>query len=428
MGLKVVRRRWLVSRVGTLAGGRVAAAALSAAWLVVAARRLALETYGDLLLLLGLGLLLFVVNDFGLPLTLTDEIARDPGAARTAFVTVLYRRVGLGLLSAVLVFLAYVAASNQPDLVAAGIFCISVVSTAVYSTATAVFRGSGRVRAEAANEVVSRVFVIIAGSWWLTHGGGLRAAVGVYALADAASAVILTAMAWHGTAGTDGPVDARRFALARMIPLALATGLGVLYYRVDLWLLALLGGARDVALYGSAYRVLDGLLLGATAVAALSVPAIARTRTDQQRTVLGRLVRLSLMVTVPLALAGVIGAGPIIRVLFGPRYAEAAGLLRLLLVAAVPSAVVIVVAPLAFLRGRAAAVRCFVVMLVADVGLNLALIPAMGPTGAALATLACQVVLASWLWRSVLRWPGAVDGAPAVDEPAAATPVTAVAI
>jgi len=413
--LIVVRRRWLVHRVGTLAGGRVAAAAISAAWLLVAARRLPLETYGDLLLLLGLGLLLFVVNDFGLPLALTDTVARQPDVARSALMAVLARRLGLGFLSAVLVVLAYVAASGSPDLVAAGIFCVSVVATAVYSTAAAVFRASGRVRAEATNEVATRVFVIVVGSWWLTHGGALRAAVGVYAIADLASAVVLTAMAFRATAGATEPVDTGRFALRHMAPVAVATGLGVLYFRVDLWLLALLRGPGDVALYGSAYRVLDGLLLIATAVAALSVTAVARADAGQQRRVIGRLVKLSLLVTVPFAAIGVVFARPIMQALFGAQYGQATGLLRLLLLAAVPSAVVIVVAPLAFLRGRAAAVRAFLVMLVADVGLNMALIPAMGPTGSALATLACQAVLAGWLWRSVLSWPPLAGDPRAID-------------
>ncbi|MFN2607214.1 MAG: oligosaccharide flippase family protein [Acidimicrobiales bacterium] len=405
----MARRRWLVRRVGTLAGGRVAAAAVSAGWLVVAARRMSLDTYGDLLLLLGLGLLLYVVNDFGLPLALTDAVAREPAVARTAFLAVLGRRMVLGVLSAALVVVAYLAASARPDLVAAGIFCVSVVSTAVYSTAAAVFRGFGRVRVEAVNEIVSRVFVIAAGSAWLASGGGLRAAVGVYAAADAMSAAVLTAVAWRATRGAVGSVDTRRFALGRMAPVAVATGLGVLYYRVDLWLLALLRGPHDVALYGSAYRVLDGLLLAASAVAALSIRAVARAGAGEQRRVVGRLVRLSLLVTVPLAAVGLVGAHPVMRVLFGARYGQAAGLLRLLLVAAVPSAVVTVVAPLAFLRGRTAAVRGFTVMLAADVGLNLVLIPAMGPAGAALATLGCQVVLAGWLWRSVLRWPAGPD-------------------
>ncbi|MDQ6798832.1 MAG: oligosaccharide flippase family protein, partial [Actinomycetota bacterium] len=297
----MARRRWLVRRVGTLAGGKFVAAAISAAWLLVAARRLPLQTYGDFLLLLGLGMLLFVVNDFGLPLALTDTVARAPNLARTALKAVLVRRLGLGVLSAALVVLAYGAASSSPDLVAVGIVCVSVVSTAVYSTASAVFRASGGVRTEAANEVVSRVFVIVVGSWWLMHGGGLRAAVGVYAMVDLASAIILTAIAWRITRGAVGPVDAGHFALGRMAPVALATGLGVLYYRVDLWLLALLRGPADVALYGSAYRVLDGLLLAAGAVAALSVTAVARADEDQQGRVIGRLVKLSLLVTIPLA-------------------------------------------------------------------------------------------------------------------------------
>ncbi|HEX3393790.1 MAG TPA: polysaccharide biosynthesis C-terminal domain-containing protein, partial [Acidimicrobiales bacterium] len=224
------------------------------------------------------------------------------------------------------------------------------------------------------------------------------------ALADAGSAVIMTAMVWHVTAGSTRPVETGRFVLARMGPLGLATGLVVIYYRVDLWLLALLRGTGDVARYGSAYRVLDGVLLAAAAVATLSVPAVARAAAGDQQRIVKRLVLLSLVITLPLTLVGLVGAAPIMGGLFGARYAQASGLLRLLLVAAVPSAVVTVLAPLAVLRGRGTTVRGLVVALVADVGLNLALVPSLGAAGAAWATLACQAVLAAWLLYSVLRW------------------------
>jgi O-antigen/teichoic acid export membrane protein len=328
-------------------------------------------------------------------------------------VVVLRRRLALALLSALLVAGAYLVSSGHPDLVALATFCVSVVATAIYSTAAAVFRGHGRVRVEAVNEVVSRVFVLALGTWWLYHGGGLRAAVAVYAMADAASAVVLSVLAWRTTAGRRRPVDAGRFAAGRMVPVALATGLGVLYYRVDLWLLALLRGSRDVALYGSTYRVLDGILLGASAIAALSVTATVRAADADRRRVVGRLVGLSVLVTAPIALLGLVGAPQVMRVLFGARYAGAGPLLRLLLIAAVPSAVVTVVAPLAFLWGRSTTVKGYLWFLALDLALNLALIPAMGPAGAALATLFCQVLLALWLWCSVLRWVPA-PGAPAV--------------
>ena len=252
--------------------------------------------------------------------------------------------------------------------------------------------------------MVSRAAVLLAGGWWLLHGGGLLGAVVVYALADTGSALVLGAMAWRATAGSDVAPDRRTLSFRRVAPIALAATIGVVYYRVDLWLVALLRGPDDVALYGSAYRVVEALLLGATAVAALSVAHLARVPPEERMRRLAKLVALGLAVTAPPALVAALGGGRILGLLFGESYAQAGGIFRILVLAVVPSVVITVLGPVAFLRGRSRAAKAFAVVLVVNVALNLAFIPVLGVQAAAWATLACQTLLAALLWRSMRRW------------------------
>jgi O-antigen/teichoic acid export membrane protein len=378
--------------------------------MVVAARRLALADFGDLVLLLGLGSLFLVVNDFGLPLALTDAVARRPEIGRRALAATLWRRLGLGLLSAALVTVTYMTAAEDRDWILPATFAVSILATTVYTSAAAYFRAVGRVRGESLNEVVSRLFVLCAGAWWLLHGGGLRAAVVVYAVADVASAITLGCSAWRGTSGATVHSDCRSLTLRRVYPIALAATIGVLYYRVDLWMVAVFRGSADVARYASACRVVEALLLGAAAVAAFTVPATAALAPVERRARLSRLVALGLALTLPFAavIAGAGGTG--MRLVFGDAYAGTGGLLRILTLGAIPGAVVTVLGPLAFLQGRSRAARAFGAVLVLDVTLNVALLPVIGVQAAAWSTLICQSVLAVLLWRSMGRWTTAETG------------------
>jgi O-antigen/teichoic acid export membrane protein len=385
-------RRGALAQVASLATGRTLAAAVSAAWFVVAARQLPVPTLGDLALLLSLGSIFTALADGGYSVVLAHEIAARPQAAWSALRLTVLIRIGLAVLAVLAIGAAYLVSAQDRDAGVIALYGISVLSTVVYSSVAVVLRADGRANIEGANEVISRVFVFAIGWWLLSRGGGLRAAVGVYAVADLTSAVVLGIYS-RRYRSRSSPASAQAFRLRAAAPLALSTILEAVYYRIDVWLLALIAGASSVAHYAAGYRLFDGVLLPATAVAALTVPTIAasaRTRAGE----LTRLVRLALIIAIPAAVALFVGASPIMRVVYGEAYASASGILRLLALAVVPSAVALVLVQGVALFDRGYVVRVTVGVLILNVALNVLTIPAWGGKGSAIATLVCQVVLA----------------------------------
>src|SRR5262249_44100825 len=106
---------------------------------------------------------------------------------------------------------------------------------------------------------------------------------------------------------------------------------------------------------------------------------------------------LAALFSVPIA----IFSGPLIRILFGARYASSASTLSLLAVSAIPGAVVMAALPVVRLRAPRPVARLLAAVLVANVGLNLVAIPYYGPVGAATVNLATQLVLATALFALV---------------------------
>jgi O-antigen/teichoic acid export membrane protein len=204
-----------------------------------------------------------------------------------------------------------------------------------------------------------------------------------------------------------------RFALTRM-PYRAAAGFLVvdlatlIYNRADILLLSLLAADRgDIGRYAAGYRLFDGAMLLIVPAATVLFRKLRLAHVDP--VAFGRLLRRALAVaTVSGAGAAMAGwiFGPWLTGLFfgesyGPRTGEVLRWLSLALVFALPNAVL---SQAAIAGGSqrlyatgAIAAAC------ANLGLNLALIPACGIVGAAWATVATEAVLGSVLWLGLRR-------------------------
>lgn len=411
---RVVQSR-VARQVGGLTGARGAAAVVSFLWLAFAARWLSLQEFADLALIVSLGAVVSAVADFGYPLVLNEALAAEPARGRASLVIVLRRRMGVAVVAAVVMAALYRAGANDVRWIVPAVFTVSVLATAWHTSCSAALRGAVSVVPEAANEVLARVFVLLAGTTLLVKGGGLLAAVAVYAAADVVSAVGLTFVSWRRLS-SGAPADLTRFSMRRVLPLGIAAIAAVVYYRIDIWLLAVLSTASEVASYSICYRVLDVLVLPAGAMAAVSIGSTARldSRSAVRRT--DRMVALVCLCLLPAFVVVAVIPGVLLELGFGPLYGPAGTVLRILALAVPPSVAVMVWAPLVALRGKGI-VAVTMVCLAVTVGLNLVLIPEFGAEGAAWATVVGQVAFAV-LVRLRLQVLGAGGPAPAeVPEP-----------
>ena len=390
----------LVRRAGGLTLGRGLAGALSLVWLAVAARHLAFAELGDLVLLLSVGAMAAILADWGLPLVLNEAVAIAPERALATYRLVLRYRLGLGLVAVTCSSALYLAAAEDPSLGAPAVFGLSMLATAHHTTSSAALRGLGRVAPDALNEVLSRVMVLALGTLVVTRGHGILAIVTVYALADTGSAVVLSVVARRSLPGASD-ADRSRFARRRLAPLGIAALAGVVYYRVDMWLLAVLAGSEDVATYAVSYRLLEALLLPAGALTTVLVASIAGCDHEQAIRMVDRTVRIACLAAAPAVAVLVALASPLLRVVFGEPFGAGEAGLRILALSVLPSVAALLWAPLVALRGERL-LLISVVCLGANVALNVLLIPPLGGAGAAIATVVGQVVFAIGL-RTELR-------------------------
>lgn len=219
-------------------------------------------------------------------------------------------------------------------------------------------------------------------------------------------------------------IDRSRIAplLPRAVPLMLSALLGLIIFNSDLIFLRIFRSAGEAGYYAAAYGLISFMINLGGAYSQSLLPTLTRlgARGDDQHRMYTEATAQVFAVTLPATLGVALLAPIIVRTIFGPAYAPAAGALVwlsgsvfLLLVRGVPN-----VALLA--RGRED--RVFQINLVATVvnlTLNVILIPRYGILGAAWSTFATEAIrfvtaqgFARWegfplplmrrMWRSAL--------------------------
>jgi O-antigen/teichoic acid export membrane protein len=157
---------------------------------------------------------------------------------------------------------------------------------------------------------------------------------------------------------------------------------------------------HGAAIYNVPLTVLQYSAIVPAVVATAFFPlltSLLRTNADAARAAFGLVLRIFALVSVPIAIVLTVAAEPLVTGLFGERYRDSAGPLAVL-----AWSVVLSFANYLFWYCLLAAYKegaKFKIMLVGlslNVGLNLVLIPAFGPTGAAVSLVASDLLVVVW--------------------------------
>lgn len=251
-----------------------------------------------------------------------------------------------------------------------------------------------RIGRAALSQLVNRVLTAVLGIAALAVGFGLGGYSGAYLAGSVCGAVALVvAVRPLGVRADFSAVSRRSFLQLgkASVPLGIDGVIAMGLFKLDAVLVAALRGNSALAVYAVSYRLLETALFVAFAVvAALFAVMSASDSLQRIRATVERGLTVGAAVYVPFAIAVAFRGSGILRIMFGAQYATpaAAPLAWLgptpLFIAFGNLATVALVA-----RHRMkGAVLSSLAALVANVILNLALIPSMGPTGAAIANTA----------------------------------------
>lgn len=220
-----------------------------------------------------------------------------------------------------------------------------------------------------------------------------------------ALAVSLVPLAmWSRRLLADRAPAGRTAALRRALPLGLLAMATVVYYRSGTVALAALSTPQETAIFTVAATIGFGLLLLPNAITTGLLPHLAAHRGGVAAGTTRWALRWSLLLCIPMAALAAVAGRLLLGPVFGPEYESAATPLALLCAAIVLIACsgVLGTALIAAGHVKAVAVQVACSLAVNVVALVL-LVPSFGASGAAGATLLCEVVAVVVLSAAAVR-------------------------
>lgn len=381
-------------------GGEVFAKLASVVFYLAVARDLGAGEFGDLMFALSFTTVLTLPSGFGTEELIAREVARDRErvheyAANVMAIKVVLTVVLLALAELIVLVGGY---SHEVQLVVL-IVGASVGIENLGRTWGAVLQAYQRMEYISISLIVQRVLTAVVGVGILVAGGGLIWVSLVMLGSAVVGFAVITVLMDRRVVHVLPRIDRDRWmGLIRAgVPIGLVGVLGTALVKVDQTLISFLsdGGNREVGFYGAAFRLIEATMFIGWSFSAAMLPWFSSESTPKR---LGGGFEMGTKATaavlMPVGLAFILFAEPIIDLLYGSGYEAAIVPLRYLgvmvvLVGINDLAAILLIArerPLAFAAASAA-------VLAANIGMNVALIPPYGATGAAFAAAASALML-----------------------------------
>ena len=368
---------------------------------VVSARALGPAAFGRFVFASTVTTLLAFGTDLGLGVWTTRELARkrlEPD--RVVRVGLVLRGVA-SVPYALVVWLTAALAVRGQARAAILLLGASALLAAFVDHFGAILRGHERFAEEARLNVARALLTSGAGLGGLALGRSLESLCGGLLAANLGTCAYGVTMLMEPQSlrrSPDVDVGLARTALAQSLPIWLAGLLSLLYFRIDTVFVQSFGGDSELGTYGAAYKLFEGSMVLPSILLAVMFPRLARTQhhRDGRRRLELRTTATLLAIGIAAAGFGFFGGAGLVRLVFGRGFEHAIPSLRILALGV----------PLVFAnyglthfliaRDRARTTTLLaLMMLAANVGLDLALIPSLLGPGAAWATVLSEVALSA---------------------------------
>lgn len=392
---------WLfVSNVG----GRL----IRAAAIVYAARVLGASNWGVFSYAITIVAILTTFTDMGIGNILVRETAKNRGTeyATRVFSTIFYIKTALLILGAVAVLVgAPYLSTLQGARVLYPVMVFILLFDAYREFGFAYIRATERMEAEAFVYITANFAIAVFGIAFLVFRPTVKSFAIAYAMGDSVGAIAVIMLLRKKI--KDILTNFSRELIWPLIsyawPFVLSSFLALLMVNTDIFIIGLMKPAADVGYYSAALRIVQILYLVPGILAISVFPSLSRlAQQDRQkfRSLLERMILSALAFAIPVGIGGAITGRDIIGFVFGAAYLPAAAAFAILMLTMMADFPATLLSNAIFAHNKQKMLTIYAALGgITNIVLDLILIPKLGITGSAVATLIAQAVGNAFLWR-----------------------------
>ncbi len=407
-------RRLLIKNTGVQIVGQIVSLAVGLATTVILSRYLGVERFGQFnYILFGFYFYFLALNDFGVSVVVVRECSKARDRAGEIIGAMLTFKL---ILSAFSVLAAWLAIwwMNFPAEQRDALFLYALILPVIaLQLPTTIFQVILKLEYSSLIGIATRLvtFLLLLGGVWIE--GDLRTLVVALVIAEIFSACVLLAAARKFVT----PVwrfDARLWkeVLRSSIPLGVMGLFVAVLNRSGFILLERMSNPEQLGLYSAAYRITNLLESFPIMVMATIYPLMARYAAEdvgKLRALYKQSVLLLTAVAIPMAIVITLLAPWIIQLLYGPKFAGAENVLRVLIWATMFLYIALSGGNLLIATGREqVSLTLNIIAAILSLVLGLLFIPKYGHVGAALTNAACYFFILVAIFTAVsfaLRTP-----------------------
>ena len=387
-----------------------ASAVMLVALTMIAGRWLPASEYGKFSFALALATIVETLMDIGLGPVTVRTVARNGEGAGTLFRHVLGLKIAWGALGLIALLIAAPLMRGDPTVIRA-CYLLGISSTirSYLLSARGLLQGLNRFDLEAITVVADRLLLLVLGVLALVGGYGIYGLSLAFVLARLLMFAIVTLIVKRVT-GSARPTYDRAVWMelqTAALPLGFFLITLTLYTYIDTVILGIMRTDAETGWYAASYRVYEGLMYAPSALATVLTPRFSQLFVSDPKG-LRSMFQRSLLGSAAMALvvggAAVVLAHPMMMLFYGPAYEPAVPPLQVLAGGSifVYCAWIIQAAAISSNLDRRL-VATTAIGLVTNVTLNILLIPRLGITGSAWATVVAEAVTATLLFVQVHR-------------------------
>jgi O-antigen/teichoic acid export membrane protein len=393
--------RLIALNASALTIGRLLTAGIGIFSVGITSRYLGVELFGTLVTVTVFTTMLTALSDMGVSVIGAREIAKRPHETQRLLSSLCTIALGLSLFAGAIGLLLGYLIYSAPDerLEREGIAILILLPlplTVLAAPAGAYLIATQRAYIGALASTLASVAMALALALTVVLDRGFTVVLIAYALqAIVGAAVIVTYTFRKIRFRPSWDIALLRQLLRWAVPLGLVYILSSLYWRIDIVLLSLVGSEQAVGVYGLAYKVVDILYMLPLLVMVTLLPEFARSAKDPARRdeLVQKASTVMEVAVVPLLIFTIAFADEIVAIAGGEAYEGAAVVLQILMAGVAAGFFRAVFAQaLIALNRQSWLMYATGALLVANVALNLALIPTLGARGAAVAFAATEAV------------------------------------
>ncbi len=392
-----------------LSAAQVISRIIRAAIIIYAARLLGASDYGVFSYALSLVGFFTIFADLGLTWLLTREASKPEQLPTSYLLAALFLKLLLVLISmALLVFVAplFITIPGTALLLPIAAFVMAFDSLRIFFFSLT--RARQIMQTEAFITILTNTAIAIFALIGLASAPSSKALMFAYALGTAIG--FLIAAIFIGKEFIRAPGVSRSLfvtLLRNAWPFALMGILAGVMVNMDTLMLGWFMGSREVGLYGAAQRPILLLYAVPTFFSTSLFPLFAKyayNNAEKFRRILETSLTFCIAAVLPIVVGGVIVARELTLLIYGPQFSEAAVAFRILLLT-LPAIFTIFIVSDAIVsyNGQKKFFIYNSLGALSDIILNLILIPKFGIMGAALSTVATQIITGIILWRLLKR-------------------------